>query len=97
MSQDRDPQGKYRGWRTAAMLSTAGLTLALSVGIGIGIGILLDRWLKTNWLVIVFTLIGVAAGFKQLIQTVIRASEEQEAQEAAEREARRRSGGPKAE
>ena len=70
-------------------MSTAGLTLALSVAIGVGVGVLLDRWLKTNWLVIVFTLFGVAAGFKQLIQTVIRANAEQERMEAEERQRRR--------
>jgi F0F1-type ATP synthase assembly protein I len=85
---ERPPQS--RGWRAAAMLSTVGLTLALSVGLGVGLGILLDRWLKTNWLVIVGTLLGVLAGFKQLIQTVIRANAEQEEAEAEERRSRKR-------
>lgn len=91
MSADREPERKPSfdgsGLRAVAMLSTAGLTLALSVGIGVGIGVLLDRWLKTNWLVIVFTLLGTAAGFRELIRTVIRANEEQE---KADADARRR-------
>ena len=99
MSEEREPQpgreperrGRLRDLRTAAMLSSVGLTLALSVAVGVGIGYLLDQWLGTNWLVIVFTIVGVAAGFKQLIQTVMRAGVEQDAQEARDRAERRRS------
>jgi hypothetical protein len=40
--------------------------------------------------VIIFTIVGVAAGFKQLIQAVIRANEEQEALDREERERRER-------
>jgi len=91
MTGERDPKPEYRGLRVAGMLATIGLTLALSIGIGVGMGILLDRWLKTKGLlVIVFTLFGVIAGFKQLIQTVIRANREQEAADAEERRERQR-------
>ncbi len=86
MSQGREP-GNLRNLRTAALLSGIGLTLALSVGVGIGLGLLVDHFFKTrNWGVIIGAVVGVAAGFKQLIQTVIRANEEQE---RAEDEARR--------
>ena len=92
MLKEREPENKSKfdvsGLRAGMMLSTAGLTLALSVGIGVGIGILLDRWLKTNFLVIIFTLVGVAAGFRELIRTVIRANEEQERLDAEERRER---------
>src|SRR4051812_37178607 len=91
--KEREPENKSKfdvsGLRVGMMLSTAGLTLALSVGIGVGIGIFLDRWLKTNFLVIVFTLIGVGAGFRELIRTVIRANEEQERVDAEERRDRK--------
>jgi ATP synthase protein I len=85
MTQDRDPRPDYGGWRVAAGLSTVGLTLALSVAIGVGIGWLLDQWLHTRWLVIVFTIVGVMAGFKQLIQALIRFGREQDASDAARR------------
>jgi F0F1-type ATP synthase assembly protein I len=90
--QPLPPEERFRGARTALMLSTAGLTLALSIAVGVGIGVLLDRWLGTNWLVIVFTLLGVFAGFRELIRIVIRANAEQEAQEAEERDRRDRGG-----
>src|SRR5262245_14002963 len=90
---EREPENKSKfdvsGLRVGMMLSTAGLTLALSVGVGIGIGIFLDRWLKTNYWVIIFTLLGVGAGFRELIRTVIRANEEQERVDAEERQNRK--------
>ncbi len=79
MSEGGDRKPDYRGLKVAAMLSTVGLTLALSIGVGVGLGVLLDRWFKTNWLVIVFTILGVLAGFQQLIRAVIRANAEEEA------------------
>jgi ATP synthase protein I len=86
MSDNRDPVERYRGLRVAGMLSTAGLTLALSVVIGVAIGYFLDRWLNTRGImVIVFAIVGVIAGFKQLIQMVSRANAEQEEADAAER------------
>jgi ATP synthase protein I len=89
MNGDRDPVERYRNLRTAGMLSTAGLTLALSVVIGVALGYFLDRWLKTGGiLVIVFALVGVAAGFRQFFQIVIQANRDQE--EADERERSRR-------
>jgi F0F1-type ATP synthase assembly protein I len=90
MSDEESRSRRVRSLRTAAILSSAGLTLAFSVAIGAGIGYLLDRALGTTWLVIIFTIVGVAAGFKQFIQTVIRANEEQEALDREERERRER-------
>lgn len=77
MSQPK-PTPDVRGLRTVADLATVGLTLAISVGLGTGIGYYLDQVFKTNWLVIVFTLLGVAAGFRQLVLAVIRANREEE-------------------
>lgn len=85
MNPGREPGRNGRTLRTLATLSVVGLTLALSIGVGIGIGLLLDRWFGTNWLVIVFTILGAIAGFRQLIQAVIRAGREQEAADAARR------------
>lgn len=59
--------------KTIAMLSTLGLTLVFATMIGLAIGIYLDKKFNTSpWLTIIFLLIGIAAGFKGLIQTVIR-------------------------
>lgn len=59
--------------KTIAMLSTLGLTLVFATMIGLAIGIYLDKKFNTSpWLTIIFLLIGIAAGFKSLIQTAIR-------------------------
>jgi len=87
---EHDPRDRWRNLRAGMGVATVGLTLALSIAIGAGIGYLLDRRLGTNWLVIVFTLIGIVAGFKQLIQAVIRSNAEQEREERRERDERRR-------
>jgi len=53
-----------------------GLTASLpaSVVVGYFIGHLLDRWLGTHFLYIVFLLLGIAAGFVQLIRQVQKSS-----------------------
>lgn len=86
MNDNRDPVERYRSIRVAGMLSTAGLTLALSVVVGVALGYFLDRWLNTRGvLVIVFAIVGVVAGFKQLIQIVSRANAEQDEAEAEDK------------
>jgi F0F1-type ATP synthase assembly protein I len=79
--------GTFGNLRAVALLSGIGLTLALSVGVGIGLGLLVDHYFHTrNWGVIIGAVVGVAAGFQQMIKTVIQANEEQE---RADAEARR--------
>jgi len=90
MNEPPDPKSDLRGLRIAASLTTVGLQLAISVALGVGLGMLLDRWLKTNWMVIVGTLLGVIAGFKNLIEAVIRANKDQEELDAEERRRDRR-------
>ena len=61
------------------MLSTVGLTLAISIGVGIGLGLLVDRWLHTKGIaVIIGALLGIAAGFKELIRAVVAANRDEE-------------------
>lgn len=86
MNDNRDPVERYRSMRVAGMLSTAGLTLALSVVVGVGLGYFLDRWLNTRGImVIVFAIVGVIAGFKQLIKIVSQANAEQDEAEAEDK------------
>jgi F0F1-type ATP synthase assembly protein I len=89
MNGENDPKQTVRRFRAVAMLSSVGLTLALSVGVGGGIGYALDRWLGTKWLVILFTILGVIAGFQQLIRAVIQANADQERMDAEDAAARR--------
>ncbi len=60
-------------WRQLAGLSSIGITLAASIAIGAAIGIALDRWLGTSpWCTIIFFLLGVAAGFWNLLKDLNR-------------------------
>ncbi len=61
MSESRDL------FRNLAMVSSMGISVVLAIGIGVWFGLFLDRSLGTKplffWL---FTLIGIAAGFKNV-------------------------------
>ncbi len=70
----REPRDR-REIRNAATLATGALTLATSVVVGVAMGYGLDRWLGTRWFVIVFAILGVIAGFVELIRAVVRAGE----------------------
>jgi ATP synthase protein I len=55
--------------RQLARLSTVGVALVAATAIGLAIGYGLDRWLGTSpWLTMVFTLLGIVAGFLNLFR-----------------------------
>lgn len=56
--------------RTVGALSTVGLSFVLAMLIGFGCGYYLDKWLGTGpWLLLVFTLFGLAAGITNVYRT----------------------------
>lgn len=63
-------QGKPSG--ALEMLSTAGtigLQLVVSTFIGLAMGYFLDKWLGTSpWLLIVFLILGIVAGFRDVFR-----------------------------
>ena len=64
-------------------LAAAGMTLAFCVVIGAGFGYWLDGRFKTTWWTPVFAVLGVIAGFRELIRAVNaanRADDEERAQ-----------------
>ena len=57
--------------RQLARLSTIGVSLVAATAIGLAIGYGLDRVLGTSpWLMLMFTLFGIAAGFLNLFRDV---------------------------
>lgn len=69
--------GGGRDFRTWARAGNVGFELAVATIIGLAGGYWLDGKLGTKpWLAIVGLLLGVAAGFKNLIQTARRAQRE---------------------
>lgn len=87
MRDERDPRRDEDrpDWTGVALLSTIGLTLALSVGIGIGLGLLVDRWLHTKGLaVMIGAVLGIAAGFREMVSVIRRATRLEEKKRRAE-------------
>jgi ATP synthase protein I len=64
-------------YRKIADLSSLALTLPSSIAIGLLFGYYLDKWLRTRpWLLIVFTLLGVASGLLTFIRGVMKYNRE---------------------
>ena len=52
-------------------VGSIGLLLAACIFIGTAIGVWLDRWLHTQpWLMLVFLLLGVVAGFYNVVKSL---------------------------
>ncbi|MFP4257577.1 MAG: AtpZ/AtpI family protein [Desulfovermiculus sp.] len=52
-------------------VSLIGIHLVATTFVGLGVGYVLDRWLGTKpWLTMVFLVLGIVAGFKNMFQEV---------------------------
>jgi F0F1-type ATP synthase assembly protein I len=87
---DRGRGGRAARWlRTGLQASTIGLTLVVATVLGFGFGLGLDHLFHTGfdnpwgvgWLTLVGTLLGAVAGFREMIRTVIRISEDEDRSE----------------
>lgn len=67
--EERD-SGKRSFLVLAARYSGLALALPASTFVGWVIGVLLDRWLHTTWLYLVGLIVGIIAGFVELIRAV---------------------------
>jgi ATP synthase protein I len=63
---------KENFWVQVSRYSQLALTLPAALVVGWLIGMALDRWLHTTWLYLAGILLGIAAGFIELIRTVLR-------------------------
>jgi F0F1-type ATP synthase assembly protein I len=60
---------QQKSLRNAALASTIGIVLVVSIAIGYFVGSYLDSRLNTSpWLMLVFTLMGIAAGFIEMLR-----------------------------
>ena len=57
-------------WLQIARYSQLALVLPATTVVGLGIGWLLVKWLHRDWLLIVGLLLGIVAGFVELVRTV---------------------------
>lgn len=72
----RDNQRKWI--KNAGLASSIGLVLVISITIGYFFGSWLDRVFGTEpWLMLLFTVLGITAGFIEVIRIAIRLSEEE--------------------
>jgi len=65
---------KENFWVQAARYSQLALVFPAALVVGWLIGSALDRWLHTSWLYLAGILLGIAAGFIELIRAVSRDS-----------------------
>ena len=63
-------------WRQYGRYSQMVLALPAGVIAGLIVGALLDRWLHTTWLYLVGLILGIIAGFVELIRTAIKSTKE---------------------
>jgi ATP synthase protein I len=72
-SPDRQDSGRKENfWVQAARYSQLAFIFPAALVVGWLVGAALDRWLHTNWLYLAGILLGIAAGFFELIRTVLR-------------------------
>jgi len=70
LDPNRDSDEKKSFWLQFARYSQLAFIFPAALVAGWLIGALLDRWLHTTWLYLAGILLGIAAGFIELIRTV---------------------------
>jgi len=68
----QDTEQKKNFWLQFARYSQLGFALPAATLVGWLIGAALDRWLHTHWIYLAGILLGIAAGFVELIRTAMR-------------------------
>jgi F0F1-type ATP synthase assembly protein I len=69
---DRNSDQKKTFWLQFARYSQLAFVLPAALVVGWLLGAALDRWLHTTWIYLAGVLLGIAAGFIELIRTVLR-------------------------
>jgi ATP synthase protein I len=79
-SLKKEKKEKSELFRYIGVASTVGINLVISTFIGFAIGYyLLDKYFDTfPWLTVIFTLIGIVAGFKYLFKVASKMSNDKE-------------------
>jgi F0F1-type ATP synthase assembly protein I len=68
---EKDPQQGKSIWVQLADYSQLAIIFPAATVIGWLLGLLLDHWLHTTWLYLVGLLLGIAAGFVELIRAFL--------------------------
>jgi len=63
-----------RAFKELAYFSSLGISVALAVFIGLGVGVVLDRKFDTSpWFTLIFLVLGIIAGFRNIALVIKRA------------------------
>lgn len=62
--------GEKKWWVLVGRYTSLAMIFPTSTFVGYAIGYLLDKWLGTTWLYLLFLLIGIASGFVQFLRAV---------------------------
>ena len=73
-TSNKNPDRNDNLWVQIARYSQLAFALPAATVVGWAIGVGLDRWLHTTWLYIPGLLIGIVAGFVELVRTVMKDS-----------------------
>jgi ATP synthase protein I len=68
----KNSEGRENFWVQAARYTQLALVFPAAVVVGWLVGAGLDRWLHTTWLYLAGILLGIAAGFIELIRAFMR-------------------------
>ncbi|MCU1284625.1 MAG: hypothetical protein JWO13_975 [Acidobacteriales bacterium] len=71
MADDNEKKSEKKSWVEAEKYIQLGVTLPAAIVIGYFLGSLMDRWLGTHWIRIAGLLVGIAAGFVQLVRVAM--------------------------
>jgi F0F1-type ATP synthase assembly protein I len=68
---DDDPGKKVNFWVQAGRMSQVAFVLPAATVVGWLLGTAMDHWFDTSWISLVGLVLGIVAGFVDLIRTVI--------------------------
>jgi F0F1-type ATP synthase assembly protein I len=71
-----DSQGSKSSWMQLARYSQLAFVFPAAIVVGLVVGTLLDRWLHTTWLYLAGLILGIIAGFVELIREAALASKQ---------------------
>jgi F0F1-type ATP synthase assembly protein I len=75
---DSPNSDKRSFWVALARYSQLAFVLPAATVTGWIVGALLDRWLHTTWLYLLGLLLGIAAGFVELVRTTLKSEGQQD-------------------
>ncbi|HWP85977.1 MAG TPA: AtpZ/AtpI family protein [Terriglobia bacterium] len=68
------PPKKKSAWAQVGEYASLGVALPATTATGYFLGVLLDHWLGTDFLYLVFLILGIAAGFLEIYRIATRNS-----------------------